>query len=116
MEFDNITRVVTKKLMEGQTYRAVREELLDRFYPEDALKIATESYKNFKKEKIKSFFKYLFINILVLIVVYFIAPKGHALKPKISYIMWGSLIIKSIYDWYRYRKADKEYKEATENY
>ena len=53
MEFDNIIRVETKKLMEGQTYRAVREELLDRFYPEDALKIATESYKNFKKEKIK---------------------------------------------------------------
>lgn len=116
MEFDNIIRVETKKLMEGQTYRAVREELLDRFYPEDALKIATESYKNFKKEKVKSFFKYLFINILVLIVVYFIAPKGHALKPKIGYIVWGALIIKTIYDWYRIRQADKEYNEVTESH
>lgn len=113
MDFDREIKIQTKRLLDGATYQEIREELLERFYPEDALQIATESYKGYRKEKVKSFFKYLFINTLLLIVVYFIAPTGHALRPKISYIIWFFLIVKIIYDWYRIRQSDKEFAEAS---
>lgn len=115
MDYEKIVRICSKRLKNGETYRELREELFERYYPEDALQIATESYRGYRKEKIKSFFKNLFIYSLVLVMVYFIAPPNHALKPKIGYIIWFFLIAKSLYDWYNIRKLDKEYQEETQN-
>lgn len=116
MDFERSIKIQTKRLLDGVPYREIREELLERFYPEDALQIATQSYRGYRKEKLKSFFKNLFIYSLLLIVVYFIAPQNHALKPKIGYIIWFFLIAKSLYDLYNIRKSDKEYREETQKY
>lgn len=112
MEYEKIIKTCSKRLLNGETYREIREELFDRFYPEDALEIATGSYRVFRKERVKSSIKSLAIGILLLSTTYIIAPPNHAYKPKITMALWSFLIIKTAYDWYQIRKSEKEYMET----
>jgi hypothetical protein len=112
MNYEKIVRICSKRLKNGETYREIREELFDKYYPEDALIIAKESYKAFSKESVKSSIKSIAIGILLLTTTYIIAPPNHAFKSKITIALWSFLIIKTAYDWYQIRKSEKEYMET----
>jgi hypothetical protein len=112
MEFDKKVRMFSRKLRNGESYREIREELLDSHYPEDALEIATESYRIFKKERVKSSFKSIAIGVLLLSTTAIIAPPSHAYKTKITIALLSFLLIKTAYDWYQIRKSEKEYLET----
>ena len=112
MDHEKIIRICSKRLKNGETYREIREELFDRYYPEDALEIATESYRAFRKESVKSSVKGLAIGILLLTTTYIIAPPNHAFKPKITIALWSFLIIKTAYNWFQIRKSEKDYMET----
>ena len=112
MDYEKIVRICSKRLKNGETYKEIREELFDRYFPEDALQIATESYRAFKKESVKSSVKSLAIGILLLTTTYIIAPPNHAFKPKITIALWSFIILKTAYDWYQIRKSEKEYMET----
>lgn len=112
MDYEKVVRICSKRLKNGETYREIREELFERYFPEDALQIATESYRAFKKESVKSSVKSLAIGILLLTTIYIIAPPNHAFKPKITIALWSFIILKTAYDWYQIRKSEKEYMET----
>jgi hypothetical protein len=112
MDYEKVVRICSKRLRNGETYRDIREELFDKYYPEDALEIATESYRAFRKESVKSSVKSLAIGILLLITTYVIAPPNHAFKPKITIALWSFLILKIAYDCYQIRKSEKDYMET----
>ncbi|MCF8323997.1 MAG: hypothetical protein K9I84_03475 [Leadbetterella sp.] len=112
MDYEKIVRICSKRLKNGETYREIREELFDKYFPEDALQIANDSYRAFRKESVKSSIKSLAIGILLLTTTYLIAPPNHAFKPKITIALCSFLIIKTAYDWYQIRKSEKEYMET----
>lgn len=116
MKYDNIVRICSKRLRNGESYREIREELFEKYYPDEALEIATQSYRFFKKESVKSSIKGLSIGILLLATTYIIAPPNHAFKPKITISLWSFLIIKTAYNWYQIRKSEKEYMETEPKY
>jgi hypothetical protein len=109
MEFERIIKIETKRLLSGVKYREIREDLLERFYPKEALHIATSSYKSFKKERIKSLAKAVGIKLLLLCAIYFTAPPSHQLKAKISLIIMTLMVLRVGYDWYMIKKADREF-------
>lgn len=109
MEYEKIVGICSKRLKNGETYSEIREELFNKYYPEEASEIATKSYKAFRKESVKSSVKSLAIGILLLITTYVIAPPNHAFKPKITMALWLFLILKTAYDWYQIRQSGKEY-------
>ena len=112
MDHEKIVRICSKRLKNGETYREIREDLFDKYYPEDALTIAKESYKAFSKASVKSSIKSIAIGILLLTTTYVIAPPNHAFKPKITMALWSFLILKTAYEWYQIRKSEKEYMET----
>lgn len=112
MDYEKTVRICSKRLKNGETYREIREELFDKYNPEDALEIATGSYRAFRKESVKSSIKSIAIGILLLTTTYLISPPNHAFKPKITIALWSFLIIKTAYDWYQIRKSEKEYIET----
>jgi hypothetical protein len=112
MDYEKAVGICSKRLRNGESYRDMREELLERYYPEDALQIATESFKAFRKERVKSSIKSIAIGILLLTTTYIMAPPNHAFKPKITIALWSFLILKIAYDCYQIRKSEKDYMET----
>ena len=105
----------TKMLIAGKSYKDLRSDLLLKYEPEKALLIATNSFGNFRKIKQRNMFKYLALNLVILGIIYFVAPNTHPYKFKISLILVVGMILKGIYDWYMLRELNKEYNESKTN-
>ena len=112
MEYEKIVSICSKRLLNGESYREIREELFEKYYPEDALQIATKSYQVFRKESLKSAVKSIAIGILLLTTTYIISHPNHAFRPKITIALWLFLILKTAYDWYQIRMSEKDYMET----
>jgi hypothetical protein len=113
MTSDQIIDAGCKKLEEGQSYSVLKNDLLETHEINQAIFLATSTYKKYKKKRIKTLAKTILVFSILIVFVQLTAPSWHTFKPKITYLLWFFMILKVIYEWFNLVKSDRDFEKTT---